>query len=164
MESNVAKMTCKQGFRLLVFLLLTLLAGCFEQQLASQEKPFITVADTKGHWLVLNIWADWCAPCRDEIPQLNQLAQSEGVLVIGYDFDGAQGVRLRKKRAFLGIEFAVIERSPFSAFAITPPDKLPVTYIINPQGRLVKTLYGPQTMKGINVQLSRLRQEGVGNR
>lgn len=29
--------------------------------------------ETNGHWLLINYWASWCKPCRQEIPELNQL-------------------------------------------------------------------------------------------
>jgi thiol-disulfide isomerase/thioredoxin len=48
----------------------------------------ISVADYAGKVVVLNLWGQWCAPCRTESPELEKLYQQEqpsGVQVIGYD-------------------------------------------------------------------------------
>lgn len=48
----------------------------------------ISVADYTGKVVVLNLWGQWCPPCRTESPELEQLYQREqsaGVQVIGYD-------------------------------------------------------------------------------
>jgi thiol-disulfide isomerase/thioredoxin len=48
----------------------------------------ISVASYKGKVVVLNIWGQWCAPCRTEAPELEKLYQQEqssGVEVLGYD-------------------------------------------------------------------------------
>ena len=46
--------------------------------------------------IVINYWAVWCAPCRKEIPELNELAShyAETVTVVGVNFDGSQGQEL----------------------------------------------------------------------
>ena len=46
--------------------------------------------------MIINYWATWCAPCRDEIPELNELAHelSESLLVIGVNFDQVMGEEL----------------------------------------------------------------------
>ena len=33
-------------------------------------------SDWRGHWVFINYWAEWCAPCRYEIPQLNALSKA----------------------------------------------------------------------------------------
>jgi peroxiredoxin len=52
----------------------------------------VTLAALKGQVLVLNVWATWCRPCLEEIPQLNALhAQysAQGVKVVGVSIDAA---------------------------------------------------------------------------
>ncbi|HKS44110.1 MAG TPA: TlpA disulfide reductase family protein [Amycolatopsis sp.] len=48
----------------------------------------ISVADYTGKVVVLNLWGQWCAPCRTESPELEKLhqrGQASGVQVLGYD-------------------------------------------------------------------------------
>ena len=48
----------------------------------------MAVEDFRGGWLFVNYWAEWCAPCLEEIPELFQLhASSAEVFVLGINFD-----------------------------------------------------------------------------
>src|SRR3954452_15106201 len=47
-----------------------------------------SVADYKGKWLLVNVWASWCDPCRDEAPELEQFYRqhrSQNFEVLGVD-------------------------------------------------------------------------------
>ncbi|MFI5692010.1 TlpA family protein disulfide reductase [Kribbella sp. NPDC051586] len=48
--------------------------------------PDIRLADLRGP-LVINVWAQWCGPCRDEAPYLAALAKSGKVQMLGIDYD-----------------------------------------------------------------------------
>lgn len=50
----------------------------------------VRLADLRGHVVLLNIWATWCAPCREEIPYLQKLFEersSQGLDVVGVSVD-----------------------------------------------------------------------------
>jgi cytochrome c biogenesis protein CcmG, thiol:disulfide interchange protein DsbE len=49
------------------------------------DGPDIRLADLRGP-LVLNVWAQWCGPCRDEAPYLAELAKSGKVRMLGIDY------------------------------------------------------------------------------
>jgi cytochrome c biogenesis protein CcmG/thiol:disulfide interchange protein DsbE len=48
--------------------------------------PDIRLADLRGP-LVINVWAQWCGPCRDEAPYLAKLAKAGTVKMLGIDYD-----------------------------------------------------------------------------
>ncbi|MGW6196136.1 redoxin family protein [Kribbella sp. NPDC055110] len=63
--------------------------------------PDVRLADLRGP-LVINVWAQWCGPCRDEAPYLAALAKSGKVTMLGIDYDDP--------RPELAVKFAGAER------------------------------------------------------
>ena len=104
----------------------------------------------QGQWVVINYWAQWCAPCIKEIPELNRLDQDyTGVTVVGVNYDGTNGEELELQRQKLGVTFASLESDPAAQLGIPRPVVLPTTLILDPTGRLVATLIGPQTLASL---------------
>lgn len=103
--------------------------------------------DWQGKWIYINYWAEWCKPCAEEIPELNQFAaaKKQEVLVLGVNFDKPAVVDLLRQANGFRIEFPVVTNDIQSAFAHTVPQGLPGTIVINPEGKIVDTLQGPQT-------------------
>ena len=104
----------------------------------------------QGQWVVINYWAQWCAPCIKEIPELNRLDQDyTGVTVVGVNYDGTNGEELELQRQKLGVAFASLKADPAAELGIPRPVVLPTTLILDPTGRLVATLVGPQTLSSL---------------
>ena len=104
----------------------------------------------QGQWVVVNYWAQWCTPCIKEIPELNRLDQDyTGVTVVGVNYDGTNGEELELQRQKLGVTFASLEADPAAELGIPRPVVLPTTLILDPTGRLVATLIGPQTLASL---------------
>ena len=99
--------------------------------------------------VLINYWAIWCAPCRKEIPEFNQLLKDHGdqVSIYAVNFDGSQGDLLRSEMAKLGIEFPSLVADPRAIWGLEPVQVLPETLVISPEGKLLKRLIGPQTLE-----------------
>ena len=98
-------------------------------------------------WLVINYWAEWCAPCRKEIPELNKLhgeRASSGAVVLGVNYDGLAGEKLEILVEEMGIEFPVLVEDPRTRWSVDQPAVLPTTLIIDPSGQVADVLVGPQ--------------------
>ena len=102
----------------------------------------------RGRWLVINYWAEWCAPCWAEVGELNALNEDAALsaAVIGVNFDGVQGEELRQLIAKMDIRFPVAIEDPRPIWAYDRPQVLPMTVIIGPDGGLRGQLQGPQTL------------------
>ena len=133
----------------LALFLLALLVGC-------DDHPDALPA--RGDWRIVNYWAIWCAPCRAEVPELNELDRLTNITVLGVNFDGKQGAALRSDADELGIRFVVLETDPGTRLGIARPNRLPTTLLINPRGQLIRALLGPQTRASL---LDALRQAGA---
>ena len=123
---------------LMVFLTSFGILGCSSEQ----------AGIVPSQWNVVNYWAIWCKPCREEIPELNQLNQIENVVVLGVNFDGKVGEALVSDAGDLGIAFDIID-DPAASLNIARPSVLSTTLVLSPEGLLVVTLVGPQTAESI---------------
>ncbi len=119
-------------------------------QRGDTEPPGDALRDLRGQWVVINYWAQWCKPCIEEIPELNTLdSEYPDVTVLGVNYDGATGEELEQQRQQLGVSFASLEQDPAEQLGQSRPMVLPTTFIVNPQGELVETLIGPQTLESL---------------
>ena len=111
----------------------------------AQGNP-LRLDDYQGRWVLINYWAVWCAPCREEVPVLNRFAEQHGdvAAVIGVNLDGRRGAQLRAEMAQLGIRFPVLAQDPGPALGLSFPAVVPTTWLLNPAGEPVRALLGPQ--------------------
>ncbi len=118
--------------------------------LANQNHP-IQLSDYRGKWLVLNYWATWCTPCLTELPELNKLytQHSDKLNVLAVNFDGLTAEKTADFTQNLALEFPLLSSFPKEKLGISDISALPVTFLISPQGKLVKTLHGPQTEQSL---------------
>jgi thiol-disulfide isomerase/thioredoxin len=150
-----------RGRVLMVVLVSLVLAGCSEDYGVDQYGRKVTAEQLEGQWLLINYWAQWCGPCRSEIPELNKLAQQSGVksvTVLGVNFDQLQGADLTNASTALGIEYQVLAQDPAERWQLPRSEVLPVTYIIDAQGKLRERLLGEQTAAGLTERLAQLQK------
>ena len=140
-----------------------MLAGCAEDIGVDQHGRKVAAERLEGQWLVINYWAQWCAPCRTEIPELNALEKqlkAQSVQVLGVNFDALQGDKLSQAAQDMGITFTVLAQDPAERYQLPRAEVLPVTYIVDPQGLMRERLVGEQTAAGLSARLAALKAEG----
>jgi len=132
-------------------LLCGLLGACSESEpeYTDLEGNRFQFKDYRGQWLVVNYWAIWCAPCRKEVPDLNALDKRPDVSVLGIDWDASATELSQKNATAIGIEFRVTNEDVSPFLAISKPDVLPTTLILNPQGEVVAKLKGYQPLENL---------------
>ena len=132
--------------------LAALVAGCSPGSTPLADGTRAAWSDWAGKPIVLNYWAEWCAPCRHEIPELNALHRERtgtGMIVLGVNYDGIAGQRLSDLIERMDIEFPVLVEDPMERWGYPRPDVLPTPVIVGPDGSVRETLIGPQTRDSI---------------
>ncbi|KPW46919.1 putative Thioredoxin [Pseudomonas syringae pv. antirrhini] len=140
-----------------------LLSGCGVDLGTDQNGQKVAIERIKGHWLVVNYWAEWCGPCRTEVPEFNALSEQlkdKKVTVLGVNFDNLQGDELKNAANALGIKFTVLAQDPAEQYSLPPSEALPVTYIIDDKGKMREQLLGEQSAATVIQKLKALRGEG----
>ncbi len=142
--------------KLLAYVLISLFLGCSQPDLLTSENKKVYLDDLRGKWILINYWADWCPPCIKEIPELNKLNSQFGdqVSVFLFNFDRLEGDELRKQLLKIKAEIPSLISDPQLIYNYDVPDALPVTFVIDKEGKLSMTLKGPQTLEEIKEALN----------
>lgn len=113
----------------------------------NERGSVVSLKDFKGKFVLLNIWATWCGPCRKEMPTLDRLQArlgSERFQVVALSIDRGGAGAVQKFYAEIGVRHL--------AFFIDPTGRagsnlalfgLPGTLLIDPEGLEVARLIGP---------------------
>lgn len=113
----------------------------------------------EGNWIVINYWADWCAPCIKEIPELNEFAdENKDIFVFTFNFDHLDQEDLAPIAKKFNIEVPSLVTHPRDIWGIQTPPAVPATFFINPNGELSLSLFRPQTKDTLNDVLLDLKQ------
>lgn len=111
--------------------------------------PAVKTADlinpdiNKGRVIIINIWASWCAPCRQEHPFLMSLANRSDLLLVGVNYKDQNSQALKFLNT-LGNPYHVIGVDPNGRTAIElGVYGVPETFILSPQGNITFKHVGP---------------------
>ena len=139
--------------------------------LASFSYANAVFQDTKGHlvdtkslknkWVIVNYWAEWCGPCVREIPELNSFYKNnhnKNVVLYGVYYDTLSINDLKRVVQNANINFPVLANDPNADWQLGEVSILPTTFIMNPKGDVVKTIYGGSNEDSLNAILSDLQQ------
>ncbi|MDT0594299.1 TlpA family protein disulfide reductase [Glaciecola petra] len=129
----------------------------FEYDLKTLNGEKFTFAQLNEKIVIVNYFAEWCAPCLKEIPELNLFnAQSpDNVILFAVSYDALSNEQLNNIKNKYDIQFPLIVEQK-NAFPIERPAMLPATFIIKPGGKLAGQLLGEQTAETLNEAVSSL--------
>ena len=122
-------------------------ASFFAATLPNENGVGQVLSQYKGKIIVLNFWATWCPPCREEMPELSQLHsenQSKNVVVLGVAIDEIGLVKEFTHETPVSYPLFVAEDAGMALYNDLGNDKgvLPYTVIIDTNGKVVKTYFG----------------------
>ena len=125
--------------------------SCQNNDIEIFNGPDTNLNKLNGNWIVINYWADWCAPCIKEIPELNEFAkENNDLLVFTFNFDQLDEDDLKPVAQKFNIEVPSIVTHPRDIWGIQTPPAVPATFFINPDGDLALSLFRPQTKDDLN--------------
>ena len=120
----------------------------------------VSLADFKGHAIVLNFWATFCGPCKLEMPWFQQLVgkyQGQGLVVLGLDQDEGMGtaeVATAAKR--VGVSYPILmpgDNKVGKDYQLG--DYLPETFYIGKNGKVVDQTIGAHSMDEIEADIQK---------
>ncbi len=121
-------------------------------------------SDLRGHPVLVNFWASWCAPCRQELPEIVKAyaaAKADGLVVLAVDLQENDDA-VKSFAAEFGMTFPiVIDRtgSVASAWRIGGPIQgIPSSYFVDAQGVVQARFFGPMTQDTLDENLAKLLQ------
>lgn len=137
---------------------LIILLGCQKNDIDVFNGNDTNLSKLDGSWVVINYWADWCAPCIKEIPELNNFAEENSdVKVYTFNFDQLEIDELEPIAKKFNIMVPSLITHPRDIWGIQTPPAVPATFFINPDGELSLSLFRPQTKDDLNKIFSELK-------
>lgn len=121
--------------------------------LEGSNLPALTDTAIKGKLTLVNVFASWCIPCRQEHPLLQELAKDDRITVVGINYKDKQDNALR----FLG-ELG----NPFAAIGVDPNGKaaidwgvygIPESYLVGADGTILYKKVGPFDARSVERDL-----------
>lgn len=120
-----------------------------QAELKKPDGSTFKLADLKGKILIVNVWATWCGPCRQEMPHLESLSnefKEKGLEVIGLNVDSDDSPEMIKEFGTdVGVNFDLVQGDSklFKQFyAISKKDAIPQTFLIDREGKLLGVFVG----------------------
>jgi cytochrome c biogenesis protein CcmG/thiol:disulfide interchange protein DsbE len=116
--------------------------------------PRVDLASLRGKPALVNFWASWCAPCKQEAPELERLARSRHgqARLVGVDWNDTTA----NATAFVrqqGLTYPILRDGSSEVgrrFGLTG---LPTTFVLDSHGRIAEVLLGPQTESSLREAL-----------
>ena len=117
----------------------------------------VSLSQYKNRWLLVNFWATWCAPCREEIPELNELFEDNmDIHLIAIAIDEIEAVN--KFLIKTPIKYESLISNDMQGLELSKSlgnDKgvLPFTALIKPNGKIQEVFFGKLNMESLNTYL-----------
>jgi thiol-disulfide isomerase/thioredoxin len=126
----------------------------FQQTLPDSEGGVFRFEQLRGHQVVANFWASWCAPCVEEMPELSTLATevlAGGTRFVGVGVDNPEAVAKFAKK--VPVSYPLVVANATGAFLAArfgnQAGGLPYTVVIDPAGRVKTKILGRVSIESL---------------
>lgn len=106
------------------------------------------LSDYRGKWVLVNYWATWCPPCREELPELeifHNNHKDNDAVVIGVAMEDISEERLSKFVDKQFLSFPILMSKPVARSELGAIPGLPTSFLITPTGEVAARQVGPVT-------------------
>ena len=112
--------------------------------------PPTDLASLRGKPALVNFWASWCDPCKEEAPDLKRFDAEFGdqATLVGVDWGDAAG-NAREFIAKSGWTYPILRDPTQKVGTAYGLNGLPTTFVLDSDGDIVRTLQGPQTISSL---------------
>lgn len=132
----------------LITLIYSSIGLCFHDATGRLVHP----SEFENKWIIVNYWADWCDSCIEEIPELNSFYKNnkaENIVIFGVNYDKLANPTLVQVIQKMGIMFPVLQEDPAKKWHLGEITVLPTTFIVSPEGDVVRKIIGPNTEQSL---------------
>jgi thiol-disulfide isomerase/thioredoxin len=133
---------------------------------AVNGKP-VKLSDYKGKVVLLNFWATWCPPCREEIPDLIALQKQyapQGLIVIGVSVDKGGAELVKRFVTRMEINYPVVLGDQKTTAAYGDLEIIPTSFFINRKGEIVGERQGTADRATFEAEIKPLLSSGSASR
>ena len=116
----------------------------------------VSLAESAGRVRLIDFWATWCPPCRDEIPMLNELHQAyreQGLTILAISDEKSDVIREFAEEIGMQYTNLIDPGEVTEAYGVLG---LPMAFLVDQDGRIVDHYMGPKSRKHLEKQIREL--------
>lgn len=120
------------------------------------DEEKMTLSEFQGQPVVINFWASWCPPCREEFPELVSFEKATGISVLGVNVTKNERRGKEDVEAFLNeypVDFPILLDEEAAVEQQYRVVALPTTYVLDAKGIIVAKKTGPVDEAWLQQQL-----------
>lgn len=139
---------------IMTFLAFPIFANAAEFSFTDTKGHLHTLEGHQGKWVLVNLWATWCAPCLAEMPDLEALSKSRNdLIVLGFAVDGQNVSRVEQFAEKLHVTYPIIAGNAELAKQFKPKG-FPTSILYDKTGQQVMVKEGPINRQEIDTVLN----------
>ena len=133
-------------------------------QFTKLDGSALRLSDLHGRVVLLNFWATWCVPCRSEMPEFNQMQhdfEARGLSIVGASISPLDTPDVISSfQRDVKQNYTVVRGPEEIGNQFSNGPGLPVTHILDREGRIRQTFFGPQSREVFESVIKPLLDEG----